>query len=29
MESLDVERLRSEFNKASDAVRLIVVLSPT
>ncbi len=29
MEALDVQRLRREFNEASDAVRMIVVLSPT
>ncbi len=29
MKSLDIERLRSDFNEASDAVRLMVVLSPT
>ena len=29
MDSLDVQRLRQEFNQASDAVRLMVVLSPT
>ena len=29
MEALDVQRLRRGFNEASDAVRMIVVLSPT
>ncbi len=29
MESLDVQRLQKEFNQASDAVRMMVVLSPT
>ena len=29
MEQLDVDKLRDEFNGASQAVRLITLLSPT